>query len=169
MLRAQWSYLSKGYATAWGRILGRNWDNSLKSFPPCYSQSPLQLCLEISISSNSRNLLQFLYFSYCTLKRRNEENLIETIPPSIQKPQVWELSRLCPETSTKLYVHELGFWAKSSRPESYANYQYMILGPCNLMKPRQWGEFWSENLTVYVWECTVHYNTVNRESLHINT
>ncbi len=30
---------------------------SLKRFPPCYSQSPLQLCLEISISSNSRNLL----------------------------------------------------------------------------------------------------------------
>jgi hypothetical protein len=33
-----------------GRILGRNPD---KSFPPCYSQSPLQLCLEISITSNS--------------------------------------------------------------------------------------------------------------------
>jgi hypothetical protein len=28
-----------------------------------YSQSPIQLCLEISISSNSRNLLQFLQFS----------------------------------------------------------------------------------------------------------
>ncbi len=27
---------------------------------------------------------------------------------SIQKPQVWELSRLCPETSMKLYVHEFG-------------------------------------------------------------
>ncbi len=27
------------------RILGRNLDKSLKSFPPCYSQSPLQLCL----------------------------------------------------------------------------------------------------------------------------
>ncbi len=25
-------------------------------------------------------------------------------------PQVWELSRLCPETSNKLYVHEYGFW-----------------------------------------------------------
>ncbi len=25
-------------------------------------------------------------------------------------PQVWELYRLCPETSMKLYVHELGFW-----------------------------------------------------------
>jgi hypothetical protein len=24
-----------------GRILGRNWDKSLKRFPPCYSQSPL--------------------------------------------------------------------------------------------------------------------------------
>jgi hypothetical protein len=24
-----------------GQILGRNWDKSPKSFPPCYSQSPL--------------------------------------------------------------------------------------------------------------------------------
>jgi hypothetical protein len=36
-----------------GRILGRNPDKSLKSIPPCYSQSPLQLCLEIYIFSNS--------------------------------------------------------------------------------------------------------------------
>jgi hypothetical protein len=43
-----------------GRILGRNPDKNLKSFPPCYSESPLQICIEISISSNSRNLLQFL-------------------------------------------------------------------------------------------------------------
>ncbi len=27
----------------------------------------------------------------------------------IRKPQVWELSRLCTETSTKLYFHEFGF------------------------------------------------------------
>jgi hypothetical protein len=39
------------------RILGRNPDKSLKSFPPCYTESSLQLCLMISISSNSRNLL----------------------------------------------------------------------------------------------------------------
>jgi hypothetical protein len=57
------------------QILGRNWDNSLKSFAPCYSQSPILLCLEISFSLNSRNLLQFLQFSYCTLSRRKEENL----------------------------------------------------------------------------------------------
>jgi len=47
----------------WVQILIRNPDKSLKSFPPCYSQSPLQLCLEISIPSNSRNLFQFLQFS----------------------------------------------------------------------------------------------------------
>ncbi len=27
----------------------------------------------------------------------------------VRKPQIWELSRLCPEASTKLYVHEFGF------------------------------------------------------------
>jgi hypothetical protein len=49
-----------------GRILGRNWDKSLKSFSSWNSQSPLR--------------------------------------------EVWELSRLWTETSTKLYVHEFGFW-----------------------------------------------------------
>ncbi len=84
--------------TTWGRILGRNPDKSLKSFPPCYSQSSLQLCLEIYISSNSRNLLKFL-------QRKRRKTWLKTLPPSlcfmksIQKPQVWELSRLCPETS----------------------------------------------------------------------
>ncbi len=36
-----------------GRILERNPDKSLKSFSPCHSQSPVQICLEIFISSNS--------------------------------------------------------------------------------------------------------------------
>ncbi len=27
-----------------------------------------------------------------------------------RKPQFWELSKLCPETSTKLFVHKFGFW-----------------------------------------------------------
>ncbi len=31
------------------------------------------------------------------------------------KHQVWELSRLCPETSTKLYVHEFDFSADKGR------------------------------------------------------
>ncbi len=44
--------------SCWGRILCLNPEKSLKSLPPCYSQSHRQLCLEISISSNSRNLLR---------------------------------------------------------------------------------------------------------------
>ncbi len=40
----------------------------------------LQLCIDIYISSNSRNLLQILHLSYCTLLSRKEEYLIETIP-----------------------------------------------------------------------------------------
>ncbi len=35
-----WEVL-KIVVVAGGRILGRKWDKSLKSFPPCYSQSPL--------------------------------------------------------------------------------------------------------------------------------
>ncbi len=34
-----------------GRILGRNPDESLNSFPPCYSQSPLQLMQYLTISA----------------------------------------------------------------------------------------------------------------------
>ncbi len=37
----------------------------------------------------------------------------------IQKPQVWELSRLWPETSIKFYVHEFGFWMVVARPLRY--------------------------------------------------
>ncbi len=90
------------------RILGRNPDKSLQSFPPCYSQSHLQLCLRflfLQIHANS--------YSFCKEERR--KTWWKIIPPSlwfkksIQKPHVWELSRLCPETSTWLYVHEFGF------------------------------------------------------------
>jgi hypothetical protein len=57
-----------------GRIIEQNPDKSLQSFPPCYSQSPLQLCLEISLYFFK--LAQPLTFStvhlhctvlYCTL------------------------------------------------------------------------------------------------------
>jgi hypothetical protein len=58
-------------------FLGRKWDKSLKSFPPCYSQSPL--------------LTDF------------------TPPPPSKRGLKIELSILCTETSTKLYVQEFGF------------------------------------------------------------
>jgi hypothetical protein len=46
-----------------GRTIWTKSRKKLKSFPPCYSKSQIQLCLGIYISSNSRNLLQFLQFS----------------------------------------------------------------------------------------------------------
>ncbi len=36
-----WSSSLKFFPLYRGRILGRNWDKSLQSFPPCYSQLPL--------------------------------------------------------------------------------------------------------------------------------
>ncbi len=44
----------------WNALRPNSWTKArqnLQSFPSCYSQPSLQLCLEISISSNSRNLL----------------------------------------------------------------------------------------------------------------
>ncbi len=57
------------------------------------ANSTLQLCLEIYISSNSRNLLQFLLFSCCT-QRRKEENLIKNHTPFSM------VSEIHPETSS---------------------------------------------------------------------
>ncbi len=58
----------------------------------------------------------YSFWSSVTVHRKGERKKTwkKTIPPSlwfkksIQKPQVWELWRLCPETSTILYVHEFG-------------------------------------------------------------
>ncbi len=51
------------------------------SFPPCYSESLLQLCIEISISSNSRNLLQFLQCVavHCKGERRKNHTPIPMV------------------------------------------------------------------------------------------
>jgi hypothetical protein len=75
----------------WGLFLGRKPDKSLKSFPPCYSQS----CIEVSISSSSRNLLQFLQFNYCTVHCIGEWRK----PDRKSFPLSYE---------TKLFVHEFG-------------------------------------------------------------
>jgi hypothetical protein len=38
IVRSVWRFMAK-LQQSWGRILGRNWDKSLESFPPFYSQS----------------------------------------------------------------------------------------------------------------------------------
>ncbi len=60
----------------WGRILERNWDKSLKSFPPCYSQSPLRTDF---IPPEQKWFETCMKCKHC-----------------VQEFQVLELSRLCP-------------------------------------------------------------------------
>ncbi len=76
-----------------GRILGLNTDKSLKSFPPRYSKSPLQLYLEISISSNSCNVLQFQQFRYSTSTvkvkgGKPDRKPYPTLPCSLRNPYI---------------------------------------------------------------------------------
>ncbi len=74
---------------------------SLNSFPPCCSQSSIQLCLRFLFLHTHATS-----YSFC----KWESSL--WFKKSIQKPQVWELSRLCLETSTRLNSAsaELVFW-----------------------------------------------------------
>jgi hypothetical protein len=81
----------------WGRILGHDWEKVLRIFTLCYSQSAL--------------LTDFTPSPPTPLPPSPpSKSGLKLVKHCLQKPQVWELSRLCPETSIKLYVHEFGFW-----------------------------------------------------------
>ncbi len=109
-------YLS---SSSWDRIFGRNLDISLKSFSSLlfsvtstlYSSDLRFLFIQIT-QPLTVSRAQLLYI-HC--KRERRKNWYKTSSPSlwykksIQKPQAWELWRLCPETSTKLHVHEFCF------------------------------------------------------------
>jgi hypothetical protein len=53
-----------------GRILGRKPDKSIKSFPPCYSESALQLCVEIFIIQNHATSHSFYSALLYTVKEK---------------------------------------------------------------------------------------------------
>ncbi len=81
------------YEDSWGQILGRNWDKSLFTVTSTNGFTP---------PPPSKSGLKMV----CNV------NIVT------RKAQVWELSRLFPDTSTKLYVYEFGFcfrkWDDSS-------------------------------------------------------
>ncbi len=60
-----------------GRILGRYPGKSLMSFPPFYSESPQQLCMEISISSTS---YYFYRVSLYSVKEKVGKTYIKPYP-----------------------------------------------------------------------------------------
>ncbi len=67
-----------------GRILGRNWDKSLKSFPPCYSQSPLVTdFIPPPPSKSGLKLVCYVNVVYGNLKSENSKDYT----PRKQKPQ----------------------------------------------------------------------------------
>jgi hypothetical protein len=127
-----------------GRILGRNPDKSIKSFPPCYSQSPLERCLEISISSSSRNLLQFFSVQLlCTVKEK--EGKPDRKPYHYLRNPYRNLkseSRLCPETSAKLYLHEFGFRTEEQDDEKPFEYVPCIVMYCTIPHPHVRQRMW---------------------------
>ncbi len=51
-----------------------------------------------------------------------KQNWVETGKHCIQKPLIWELSRLWPETATKLFVHEFSFDFFLCQTLSYMQY-----------------------------------------------
>jgi hypothetical protein len=57
----------------------------VSSFPPCYSKSLLQHCLEISISSNSRNLYN-IYFYTIKEKGGKPDSKPHTLPYGVRNP-----------------------------------------------------------------------------------
>jgi hypothetical protein len=63
----------------WGRILGHNWDNSLRSFPPCSSQSPL-LTDFTAVSKSGLKLVRNVKTAYGSLRSENSQDYA-------QKPQ----------------------------------------------------------------------------------
>ncbi len=97
-----------------GRILGWNPDKSLKSFPSSYSQSPLQLRLEIYIFFKLTKLLtvstvQLLYT--VDEKGGNPDRKPYPLPYCLRNPYRNLKSEIMPRNLNKLYVHEFGFWS----------------------------------------------------------
>ncbi len=98
-----------------GRILGQNPDKALRVSSLLNTVTTTALPWDsyffILTQPLTVSTVQLLY----TVKEkggkpdRKQYPLTLWFKKSIQKPQVWEHSRLWPETSTKLYVHEFGF------------------------------------------------------------
>ncbi len=78
----------------WVEILGRNLDKSLKRFPPCYSKSSLQLCLEILFLQTHAIFYSFFSALLYTVKEEGwkPDRKLHTLPYRefsryAQKPQ----------------------------------------------------------------------------------
>ncbi len=97
---------------------------NLKSFSLCYSKSPVQLCHEIFISSNSRNLLQFLQCVtvHCKEKGGKPDRKPHTLSYGLRNPdrnlKSGELSRIWLSYSFWLLEQQIHCTAQLTLPFS---------------------------------------------------
>ena len=90
-----------------GRILGRIPDKSINSFPPYYSQSPLQLCLRFPFLQT--HAMQPLTVSV-KKKVGKPDRKPYPLPYGLRNPYRNLKSENSQKYAQKLYVHEFGFW-----------------------------------------------------------
>ncbi len=109
------------YHGIWGRILGRNWDKSLRSFPPCYSQSPLQMDSTPPppppVSKSGLKLV-------CNEKLYTETSSLRTL-------------KIMPRNLSKMYVHEFGFWTINSSRDPTREYWMIHWWPDHAFSSRR--------------------------------
>ncbi len=93
-----------------GRLLGRNPDRSLKIFLLLRVTSTALRFLFLQIHVTSYSFYSALLY---TIKKKGGKPDIKPQPFPMVLEIHTELSRSCPETSKKLYVHEFGFRSES--------------------------------------------------------
>jgi hypothetical protein len=92
-------------------ILGHQINKRLESFAPCYSQSLL-----LADCKENHTLLWFTKLHKKSAKKENSSRLMNNIllnwkmwVKNQTKTRVWEVSSLCPETSTKNTIQEFQY------------------------------------------------------------
>ncbi len=94
-----------------GPILGRYWDNSLKSFPPCYSKSPLLMDFTPPPHPLNKSGLKLV----CNVNIVNGHLKSENSQDNAQKPQ-WNCTFM--NSASGLVHHTNNFLVSHSRPTS---------------------------------------------------
>jgi hypothetical protein len=104
-----------------GRNLGRNPAKVWRLFLLAMLSHLYSFALRfILLQTHATSYSFYNAFLYAVKEKGRKPDKKPPTPPSLwfkkstQKPQVWELKRLCPETSKKLYVHEFGFWTTAT-------------------------------------------------------
>jgi hypothetical protein len=145
-----------------GWILERNWNKSLNRVFLLAIHS--QLCWKILLPPPPTPLDQKWFETALQCKHCK------------RKRQVWELSRLCPETSTKFYLHEFGFRAHMyyrtviekyiQRAEWQLNFRNIRTLPCMQCKRKFIMHIFISNTDVHCTVSSLHQTSELHRGVH---